>query len=730
MARCLSSQWISRLGVALLALLLFLYATSNTTDNPIVNDLPGHAIAPEHSLPLGQNEVRDSQPIAGHGEQDHLDLATSTDLVSKILPALQPDSANALSSLEKPLTTLMYNVVDLSSLLAMVSEISSIALGVLTITSTARTSEPTRGLTNTLNRVTTLLPSEFPISDASATAVDEATDAATVVADQAQAVVSQIVSLESQAAQIISPTPRPIEGMVVGGSWMGSGSRHLLSGGPAAATAYPGGKKAKIIYATCNCPLQPCCPQTTTAPDGQASGSGPCPGSGYTCDDCIDGWFCPPPQTPAQTGPNGCFGWACADCRSGWFCIPNPTNNCPSTSSMTVPNLPTAASPPYSLLSTTTVTVQLAEPTPTIQNNASGWVYAGCWADQPHQPVLGEVININFGRPLTNEICVRHCLVSGYTLAATSFGDRCLCGQFLNGTQRLDDASQCATPCAGDETHVCGGDWAWSCYSPDGQARGWAQIGSEQPNPEVLDPPTVLSLAVGGVGVTVVTVPTTIFPTSGANLSQLQSQYGQYTQRPKAVLPSGVGQSPYGSYGSSTDQAYGGVGGGGGSDSKQCCPNTSQGPNVGYGDSTATVCTGGSSTHFTVPCIGSNPTLTLTPGASGITTAPTPTGWNSSAVAPDSAGNGGVVPRGDRPATITSDPTGNAYIWPSGVVPHSEGPPVTTLAQVLSLEAANTARAPGEIAAQERDLLRRDGSQMVHTALPSLRWVRGRRTHG
>ena len=416
---------------------------------------------------------------------------------------------------------------------------------------------------------------------------------------------------------------------------------------------------------TCNCPIQPCCPQTTTAPGGQGSGGGPCPDSGYTCDDCVDGWFCPPPQTPAQPGPNGCFGWACAHCSSGWFCAPQPTNTCLTTTSTAVCNAlaPASLSPHGPLMIT---------PTPTIQKDASGWAYAGCWADQPHQPVLGEATNVNFGRPLTNEICVRHCLVSGYTLAATSFGDQCFCGQFLNGTQKLDDASQCATPCVGDETRACGGDWALSCYSPDGQARGWAQIGSEQPNPEVLDPPTVLSLVAGGVGAAVVTVPAMIFPTSGADLSQLQGQYGQSTQLSKAVLPSGVGQSYGGSYGFGTNQPYGD----GGSGPSPCCktisPCASEAPNIPNPSMTNI---GWSSIRTTVPEVGSNPTLTLTSGGSGILVSPTPAGWSPGAVAPNT-----LAPRGGRP-------TGDAYAWPSGVVPQGEGPPTTELAHFLSLKA-------------------------------------------
>ncbi|KAK8132557.1 hypothetical protein PG999_000730 [Apiospora kogelbergensis] len=452
-----------------------------------------------------------------------------------------------------------------------------------------------------------------------------ATDSQTVSVEETG---GPLEALATIANDLTSLALRPLEGTVAGGLWTGGGHGPLYTGGPTAATAYPGASVPTVTV----------CITKTIAIQGL--------------------------ETITVTSTVYMGGVA-------------------STSTVSI-NLPCPATPPLSSTRPQTLCNALAPaslsphgplmitPTPTIQKDASGWAYAGCWADQPHQPVLGEATNVNFGRPLTNEICVRHCLVSGYTLAATSFGDQCFCGQFLNGTQKLDDASQCATPCVGDETRACGGDWALSCYSPDGQARGWAQIGSEQPNPEVLDPPTVLSLVAGGVGAAVVTVPAMIFPTSGADLSQLQGQYGQSTQLSKAVLPSGVGQSYGGSYGFGTNQPYGD----GGSGPSPCCktisPCASEAPNIPNPSMTNI---GWSSIRTTVPEVGSNPTLTLTSGGSGILVSPTPAGWSPGAVAPNT-----LAPRGGRP-------TGDAYAWPSGVVPQGEGPPTTELAHFLSLKA-------------------------------------------
>lgn len=254
----------------------------------------------------------------------------------------------------------------------------------------------------------------------------------------------------------------------------------------------------------------------------------------------------------------------------------------PKTSS--AGNVPTHNEENSGLLATTLGHVPPVPVRPTTQPSAFGWSFAGCWADQPHQPVLAAFPEANL-EAVTNEVCVRHCFVNGYTLAATSFGKNCYCGQFLNGTQKLD--SQCGTRCLGDATEICGGDWALSCYSPDGQARGWAPFGSEQPLPDVLDPPVVKRLAAGAVDFTVVTSLRSAFPTPGADPSSLLSRYGHVTQHPKATLPSGVGPNT----------ACGGGGGGGGD-------------GAGSGQHTSDDCAA-----VAVPGMASNPTVTLRPGS-------------------------------------------------------------------------------------------------------------------
>lgn len=374
--------------------------------------------------------------------------------------------------------------------------------------------------------------------------------------------------------------------------------------------------------------------------------------------------------------------------------MPQPTDTSSATSSTISASSSPAAALPLLRRPVTSVMTQSAAPKPTIQNDASGWAYAGCWADQPHQPVLAWGPGVNLRQPLTNEICVRHCLVAGYTLAATSFGNRCLCGQFLNGTKKLDDEAKCSTPCASDETRVCGGDWALSCYSPDGQARGWAQIG-EQASPGVLDPPTVLSLGVRSVEATVVTVANNVFPTPGVDLGQLVSQYGQSTQQPKIVLSIGVGWDQGGPYipapschnGDSSLSSLTPTPSGGESESCLTPPtttneNTSPYAITGLNQQYSDPLNGGrSSDCLTVSGVELNPTITLIPEGSGEALSyngfPAPSA-TSPALASETTGQSDTIIPTSGPGD--SSPTGNAYEWPSGARPYGEGLLATTRA--------------------------------------------------
>ncbi|KAH7156514.1 WSC domain-containing protein [Dactylonectria macrodidyma] len=79
------------------------------------------------------------------------------------------------------------------------------------------------------------------------------------------------------------------------------------------------------------CPACETCNSCTQIHNGDQTdklGQGSCPERGFKCAECLDGWFCPPKETPAQPVPCG-LGWPCLHCISGWFCelvlTPDPT---------------------------------------------------------------------------------------------------------------------------------------------------------------------------------------------------------------------------------------------------------------------------------------------------------------------------------------------------------------------------------------------------------------------
>ncbi|KAG6141524.1 hypothetical protein E4U28_003046 [Claviceps purpurea] len=120
-----------------------------------------------------------------------------------------------------------------------------------------------------------------------------------------------------------------------------------------------------------------------------------------------------------------------------------------------------------------TLTKTVAQPGPTDQpaDNSTriveGFKYAGCFKDTRTRVLNGKV-RPNLGK-ISNKNCVTYCKAAGFTLAATEYGGQCYCGNELIGSQKLDD-SECHVTCEGDEADTCGGSWALSVFSPDGQA--------------------------------------------------------------------------------------------------------------------------------------------------------------------------------------------------------------------------------------------------------------------
>lgn len=186
------------------------------------------------------------------------------------------------------------------------------------------------------------------------------------------------------------------------------------------------------------------------------SETGPCPGMGYTCSDCLDGWFCPPSQTPAAQVPCG-YGWPCYHCLGGWFCVPEPQYAAPPAPAPA--NLPAHAySPP-------------AKPhaaIPTAHPPTNGYQYAGCYRDSRDR-ALRDAQLLNAAGGMTNGRCVDFCRTQGFAIAGTEEGSQCFCGTLLLDSAILGN-EQCNKSCVGDGANstMCGGSWSLSIWTIDG----------------------------------------------------------------------------------------------------------------------------------------------------------------------------------------------------------------------------------------------------------------------
>lgn len=69
---------------------------------------------------------------------------------------------------------------------------------------------------------------------------------------------------------------------------------------------------------------------------------------------------------------------------------------------------------------------------------------------------------------MTNEACMDFCFDGGYVYAGTEYHDECWCGQKLAKGAVKVDASDCNTPCDGDEDQPCGGGDRLTLYKTTG----------------------------------------------------------------------------------------------------------------------------------------------------------------------------------------------------------------------------------------------------------------------
>lgn len=89
----------------------------------------------------------------------------------------------------------------------------------------------------------------------------------------------------------------------------------------------------------------------------------------------------------------------------------------------------------------------------------SGW--KGCYSDTGTVKILTEY---SFSSPkMTNNMCRTGCASLNYTLAGNELGNRCFCGNTLKTAQILPPLS-CNTPCVGDATQHCGGNYLMTLF--------------------------------------------------------------------------------------------------------------------------------------------------------------------------------------------------------------------------------------------------------------------------
>lgn len=174
------------------------------------------------------------------------------------------------------------------------------------------------------------------------------------------------------------------------------------------------------------------------------AGGGPCNGRrGFRCDKCLNGWFCPPMETPAQAAPCG-LGWPCYHCEGGWFCVDD------EDSEIQIPqSIGGGAAPPaqYS------------------NSDSNKYLYLGCFQGSASWSLAGSVPVDYLSGAMSTMICVNHCFERGYTFGATENGHECWCGESLRGDALQLPEESCTLPCHGHQSNMCGGKGTMSLFA-------------------------------------------------------------------------------------------------------------------------------------------------------------------------------------------------------------------------------------------------------------------------
>ncbi|KAH0499309.1 hypothetical protein TgHK011_006512 [Trichoderma gracile] len=93
-----------------------------------------------------------------------------------------------------------------------------------------------------------------------------------------------------------------------------------------------------------------------------------------------------------------------------------------------------------------------------------GWQSYGCWVDGVNGRILNKQLPDD--ADLTLESCAQACSSQGYTIAGAEYSRQCFCGNnIVNGGAKAANQADCNTPCAGDDSEICGGGGRMSIIS-------------------------------------------------------------------------------------------------------------------------------------------------------------------------------------------------------------------------------------------------------------------------
>lgn len=94
----------------------------------------------------------------------------------------------------------------------------------------------------------------------------------------------------------------------------------------------------------------------------------------------------------------------------------------------------------------------------------SGWTSAGCYLDTVNPRSLSGLTYAWWGEKMTSSGCASYCADKGFSHAGTENGGQCFCGNELVGSQ-TEPASDCASPCDGSASEMCGGQARLSVFT-------------------------------------------------------------------------------------------------------------------------------------------------------------------------------------------------------------------------------------------------------------------------